>query len=65
MAKRAMRDGRGGDIDESDEDDDAILARIKSRLKKYGRKVDYDDDEVSGVEKYAANPETNAFSKFY
>lgn len=57
-----MREGRVGDFEESSEDDEAILLRIKARLKKYGRKEE-DEGDVTGVALYALQPETFAFSK--
>lgn len=66
-ASRAMRMGgalKGFEFD--DEDDADILARIKNRFGRFmNRDRDFIENELTGVEMYAVNPETARFAKCF
>ncbi|KAL2916827.1 hypothetical protein HK105_203606 [Polyrhizophydium stewartii] len=70
LRKRAKRNdpsGKGYDIEDSDEENEAILRRIREQFKpkRTGKDGvdDEDDDIVRSLDKLASNPRTSAFAK--
>ncbi|KND00246.1 uncharacterized protein SPPG_04577 [Spizellomyces punctatus DAOM BR117] len=61
--RKARRSENGGFLDDSDEDDELLLARIRARG--FIEERESLGDEARGLEMYAANPETAAFARCF
>ncbi|TPX68039.1 hypothetical protein SpCBS45565_g03335 [Spizellomyces sp. 'palustris'] len=61
--RKARRSENGGFLDDSDEDDELLLARIRARG--FIEERENLGEEARGLEMYAANPETAAFARCF